>query len=349
MLRSIIYTSCTVLLTCCTATKLTTTVSADAIKPLVVTEKVLFDSDDPAIWVNAANPPESLVIGTDKETGGGLYAFNLQGKIVNKVQGLQRPNNVDVVYALPLKGVPTDMAVVTERETNKLRFFSLPGLLPVDGGGLQVFAGEKEQKPMGVASYTNKAGESYVIVGRKNGPSGTYLWQYKLLDDNGKVALQLVRKFGQFSGKKEIESIAVDNELGYVYYSDEQYGIRKYYAEPGKGDEELAVFGQGEFKEDNEGISIYKFTNGTGYILVSNQGANHFNIYAREGAGNQPHQHTLIASVPVCTNQSDGSEVTSVALPGFKGGLFVAMSTDRTFQYYQWADIAAKLGLQTAN
>ncbi len=44
----------------------------------------------------------------------------------------------------------------------------------------------------------------------------------------------LVRKFGLFSGKKEIESIAVDDALGYVYYSDEGYGVRKYYADPSK-------------------------------------------------------------------------------------------------------------------
>ncbi len=67
------------------------------------------------------------------------------------------------------------------------------------------------------------------------------------------VSAKLIRKFGRFSGKKEIESIAVDNELGYVYYSDEQFGIRKYYADPEKGDNEVAVFGQGDYKEDNEG------------------------------------------------------------------------------------------------
>lgn len=40
------------------------------------------------------------------------------------------------------------------------------------------------------------------------------------------------------------------------------------------------------------------------------------------------------------TRESDGNDVTNIALPGFPGGLLVAMSADRTFQYYAWDDIA---------
>jgi 3-phytase len=62
----------------------------------------------------------------------------------------------------------------------------------------------------------------------------------------------VVRKFGKYSGLKEIESIAVDDEMGYIYYSDEQFGVHKYYADPAKGNEELSVFGQGDFTSDVE-------------------------------------------------------------------------------------------------
>ncbi len=337
------------ILVSCNHQKKMSVTTTSAVKPVVVTEKVVFDSDDPAIWINPADASQSLIIGTDKETGGGLYAFNLQGKIVNKVIGLQRPNNVDVVYGMLLKGKPTAIAVVTERETNKLRFYALPDLKPVDGGGIDVFAGEKDRRPMGIGIYTRTSDHSiYVIVGRKTGPAEGYLWQYKLLDDDGKIAMQFVRQFGKYSGKKEIESIAVDNELGYVYYSDEQAGIRKYYADPQKGNEELAIFGQGEFKEDSEGISIYKCSDSTGYILVSDQAADCFNIYPREGTAGNKHLHQRISVIPVATHQSDGSEITSYSLPGFEGGLFVAMSTDRTFQYYRWKDMAKKASLLVA-
>ena len=102
------------------------------VKPAIVTQPVLFDSDDPAIWVNPANPAQSLVIGTDKNETGALYVFDLDGKIVqNKVvKGLKRPNNVDIAYGLTLNGKPTDIAVTTERMTHKLRMFSLPDMKP---------------------------------------------------------------------------------------------------------------------------------------------------------------------------------------------------------------------------
>ena len=48
--------------------------------------------------------------------------------------------------------------------------------------------------------------------------------------------------------------------------------------------------------------------------------------------------------VKLSTNASDGSEATSVPLgDAFPCGLFVAMSDDRTFQYYDWRDIAAEI------
>ncbi|MGN6492474.1 MAG: phytase [Agriterribacter sp.] len=324
-----------------------------AIKPVVVTEKVLDDSDDPAIWIDTANLHNSLIIGTDKNNdNGGLYVFGLNGKINREktALGLKRMNNADVAYGFKTGTGYTDIVAATERERNSIRIFSLPDMKPLDNGGIEVFTGEAERSPMGIALYKRASDSAvFAIVGRKSGPAEGYLFQYLLKPNgNGQVQAELVRKFGKYSGKKEIESIAVDNEAGYVYYSDEQTGIRKYYADPEKGNEELALFGQGEFKDDNEGISIYKFPNGTGYILVSDQAANRFNIYPREGSNGNPHQHTLITSIPVSTNQSDGSDVTAASLPGFKDGLFVAMSTDGTFHFYSWADIAKKAGLKSA-
>ena len=313
------------------------------IQPAVITEQVKFDSDDPAIWVNPQNPARSLVIGTDKSAEGALYVFDLEGKIKQVVPNLQRPNNVDIAYGLLLNGKRIDYAVTTERITHKLRFYSLPDMQPIDDGGIPAFEGEtgtQYRDLMGVAVYTNKKNEHYVIAGRKTGPQdGTYLWQYRLTDNGaGKIKATLVRKFGHYSGKKEIESIAVDNEAGYVYYSDEQYGVRQYYADPEKGNEELTVFGTTGFTEDHEGISIYKTSPTKGYILVSDQGANKFHIFSRSGT-----THTLLKVVKVSAGHSDGSDIVNVPLNNtFKHGLFVVMSDDRSFHYYRWEDIAGK-------
>lgn len=323
------------------------------IAPLVVTEPVQFDSDDPAIWINPADPAQSLIIGTDKEAGGGLYVFDLAGKIIREktVSGLQRPNNVDLEYGLMLGGKRVDIAVTTERLTNRLRVFAVPSMQAIDGGGLEVFAGEALRDPMGISLY-KRAGDGavFAIVGRKSGQSGSYLWQYRLEDDgSGQVKATLVRKFGVYSGKKEIEAIAVDDAAGYVYCSDEMAGVRKYAADPDAPDAgtELAFFGEKDFARDIEGISVYEVDAKTGYLLVSDQQRDTFNIYRREGDAGAPHVHTLIKTVALSTLESDGSEVTSVALsPKFPGGLFVAMSTDKTFHLYSWEQIAKAPGEQ---
>ena len=324
--------------------------NAVAIKPVYISEKVGFDSDDPAIWVNPKDASKSLVIGTDKSATGGLYVFDLEGKIQHQlvVKGLKRPNNVDIAYGLKLNGKSTDIAITTERISHKLRVFSLPDMTAIDGGGIPVFEGEtlpEYRDLMGISIYTSKSGKIYAIVGRKTGPKdGSYLWQYLLTDNgSGQVKAELVRKFGQYSGKKEIEAIAVDNELGYIYYSDEQHGVRQYYADPEKGNEELALFGTTGFSEDHEGISIYKTSASKGYILVSDQGANRFQIFSREGTAQNKFDHQLLKIVKVEASHSDGSEVVNMPLNStFKHGLFVVMSDDKTFHYYRWEDIAGK-------
>ncbi|MEE4270617.1 MAG: phytase [Thermoanaerobaculales bacterium] len=335
-----------------------TTTAAAVISPVLITEPTAVDSDDPAIWINPEDPAESLILGTDK--GGEIYVFDLDGKIIPEktVSGLGRTNNIDVAYGLQLGGETVDIAVSTDRGNNTLRAFRLPEMTPVDNGGIEAFTGQPPEKrlPMGLALYTRPSdGALFAFVSRKEGPSGAYLWQYRIEDDGtGAVKGTKVREFGSFrdditmmdEGEEkiaEIEAIAVDNELGFVYYSDEWGGIKKYHADPDHPDAavELAVFGEDGFTQDREGISIYKVNDGTGYILVSDQQANAFRIFKREGEPDDPHDHQLVKVVQVSTNESDGSDVTSTVLDErFPSGLFVAMSDNRTFHYYSWDDIA---------
>ena len=326
---------------------ITATVADDAIAPVLITEPTAVDSDDPAIWINPDDPAKSLILGTDK--GGAIYVFDLQGTIIPEktVTGMGRMNNVDVACGFSLGGETIDIALATDRNENKIRAFRLPEMTAIDNGGIEAFEGETPelQRPMGLALYTRPSdGAIFAIVSRKDGPSGAYLWQYLLEDDGaGNLNLTKTRAFGEIVGGKEIEAVAVDNELGFVYYSDETAGIHKYLADPdapGAG-EELAFFGAEGFTDDHEGISIYKINDGTGYILVSDQQANTFRIFRREGEADDPHNHQLIKVIQISTNESDGSDATSTVLDErFPSGLFVAMSDNRTFHLYSWDDIA---------
>ena len=316
----------------------------------VITDTVSYDTDDPAIWMHPSDPSKSLVIGTDKDSLGALYVFNLEGKVIDSLvrKGIQRPNNVDVGYGLALADGLTDFAVTGERLTSRLRFFSLPDMQELTLGGFEIFQGEEGSEYrdlMGVALYKSpKTGKQYVIAGRKNGPKdGTYLWQYEITAAADDIQLELVRKFGQYSGKKEIEAIAVDAALGYIYYSDEGVGVRKYAAEPDMGNEELALFATEGFADDHEGISIYEVDDSSGYLLVSDQQANLFHVFPREGSPENPHAHPLITKILLSTNQSDGSEVSSRSFgPKFPKGIFIAMSDNKTFHFYRWEDVAGK-------
>jgi 3-phytase len=308
-----------------------------SIKPDIITESTLNDTDDPAIWVHPTDPSKSIVFGTDKETNGAIYAFDLEGKVLaNKtIRNIKRPNNVDVGYGFRMNDtLTTDIMVFTEREKQQIRLFSVPEMIPLDNGGFKVFEDTQniESKlPMGIALYKSpKDGLFYAIVSRKYGPKKGYLYQYILTLDGGRIQIKLVRKFGNFSGKKEIEAIAVDAEMGFIYYSDEGHGIRKYYAEPSKGNEEISCFGRDYFLEDMEGIAIAKLKNQSGYLIVSDQQRGQFNLFDRK-------TNAFIKAVNLTTTATDGCEVVTVPLnKKFKSGLFVAMNEEKNFYFYDF-------------
>jgi 3-phytase len=319
------------------------------VKPVFITEPVEYDSDDPAIWVNAVDVSKSLVVGTDKDQDGALYTFDLKGKNMpsKKFYPLQRPNNVDVQQGVPnpISGGTLDIAVVAERNTHKFRILRMPDLKPLDMGGIEAFVGEQGEMKrdlMGVAVYQNPASqETFVVIGRKTGPQdSTYLWQYRLnLVSDTLFKANLVRKFGYFSGRKEIEAIMIDDAAGLVYYCDEQVGVRMYYADPAKGNTELAFFGQQLFADDNEGIALYPGTNGEGYIFISDQAASKLQVFSRHkrDADGKP---LYIGFVQFKAVNTDGIEIYAGNLGAqFPKGLLVAMSDDKTFHYYSMETI----------
>jgi 3-phytase len=191
--------------------------ASDTLRPAVITERVLADSDDPAIWVDPGDPARSIVLGTDKhDTRGGVYVFDLAGRIdrTRTVTPLQRMNNVDVESRFAAGENELEIAAATERNRMALRVFALPNMRPIDCGGIRVFDGDPGRAPMGVALYRRpRDGAVFAIVGGKGGPTdGTYLWQYRLQRDGaGCVRGVKVREFGAYSGRAEIEAIAVDD------------------------------------------------------------------------------------------------------------------------------------------
>ena len=306
------------------------------IEPTLVTEKLPHDSDDPAIWINKENPEQSIVFGTNKdEINGGVYAFDLDGKIIKEksLTGIAYPNNVDVEYGFKINdSTETDIMVFSEREKHQIRMYSIPDMTPLDNGGFKVFEDEIDvemKRPMGVSLYKNpNTGNISAFVSRKAGPLEGYLHQYSFESDSLGVHANLLRKVGKFSGEKEIEAIAVDDELGFVYCSDEGVGIRKFHADHKMENEEISMFGGEDFKDDIEGIAIATYPNGEGFIIVSNQQDHSFNFYKRS-------DNSFVKTLNLGTIETDGCDIVTTSLGDkFPNGLFVSMNDEKDFFYH---------------
>lgn len=310
--------------------------------PEVITEKVNFDTDDPAIWYNESEPERSLVLGTDKDPNGALCVFDLKGKRIDSlsIRNLNYPNNVDVQQAILCdNGQRIDIAITVERPLSLMRVFRLPDMKPIDGGGFRVFEGQQPEQarwPMGVAIYYDHHEDcAYVVLSRKTGPTdGTYLWQYALhFYREDSMSVKHVRSFGEFSGEPgEIEAILVDDKRGEIYYSDEAKGVMVYHANKDSGNQKIRSFGLEGFKEDREGIAMAE-NDADAYIFVSDQAAHAFHVYSGKTG-------KFIRKIHLAAKETDGIEICSKSFGDlFPNGIFVCMSDDRTFQFYDLGKI----------
>ena len=321
------------------------------VQPRIVTEPVKHDTDDPAIWINRANPAESLILGTDKDADGALYVFGLDWRVRHDkvVRGLARPNNVDVAYYVLIGGERRDVVVVAERFAHRLRIYTLPDMRAADGGGMAVFEGERARDVMGVATYMRAIdGAVFAIVSRSDrfAPREGYLHQYRIVDDGTGVLRGIkTRAFGTWSGRKEIEALSVDAEGGHIFASDETFGLRKYLADPSAedADDELASFGTEGFARDHEGSAVMRHADGRRWLFVSDQQAGALRVFDLAGSVESPATPVFIGHINYAAQETDGIELTTESLPGFPSGLLVAMSDDRTFHYYDLADLIAAM------
>ncbi|WP_318215855.1 phytase [Streptomyces sp. SCL15-6] len=145
------------------------------------------DADDPAIWRNPADPDRSLVVATAKE--GGLRVYDLDARLVQSVAAPPAPgpddapgrfNNVDLVEGMRLTTGRADLAVTTDRGSDRLRVYRIDPAGPgrpltdvTDPAAAPVFsAGQAEindqRTVYGLATWTDKATHrSYALVSRR--------------------------------------------------------------------------------------------------------------------------------------------------------------------------------------
>jgi 3-phytase len=289
------------------------------INPTLFTERVQFDSDDPAILYNAQRPEKSLIVGTDKEKapGGGIYVFNLEGRIVGKYLGIDRPNNVDSFVPSQLPTANKHFFVLTERYQSRLRVFSISqdGTIEDMSGKTDVFVGQvgEDKEPMGIACFGDE-----VFVTPKAGSLTKHIEKLRLVfnPQSGKFDAVSISKFGNFSGKKETESLVVDPILKRVYYSDELVGIWSYSLDHLTSP--LRLIKNSDHQGDHEGLALTEK-----YLVSTDQrkGGSYFWLYDRWNL-------SLKGGFRTPLDETDGIDICTRPMgPKFPKGIMVGMNS----------------------
>lgn len=304
-------------------------------------------ADDPAIWVHPSDPSRSLIIGTDKKNG--LDIYDLAGK---RVQTLPdgRMNNVDLRYGFPLAGQQVTLVAATNRTDQTLALYAVD-----DNGRLSNVADGKiatgMPDPYGLCMYRSAAGEYFVFA--NDGDTGHFK-QWQLEARGARVGARLVR---EFSVGSQAEGCAADDGTGVLYVAEEDVGLWRYSAAPEGGSTRTSIdsVDNGNLTDDAEGVTIFYGAGASGYLIVSSQGSNDYNVYRRDGANEFIGKFAIVQSPAGIdgTTDTDGIDVTSTPLGStFPHGVFVAQDGNNTspsaaqnFKLVPWERIAEALQL----
>lgn len=221
------------------------------------------NADDPAIWYNSAHPGSSLVLGTAKE--GGLDVFGLDGHAVQRLPAPAAPgadaapgrfNNVDLLPGLRFPdGSRADVAVVTDRGRDRIRFYRIDGGNPAapltdvtDTAVPRAFSAteadvDDQFTAYGTAAWHDpRTGRSYVLASRRH-TAQVGLFEVRVTAA-GTVTYQHVRTItlpstfrlpggGTWSPCEDpgtgpqAEGLVVDAARGVAYIGQEDIGIWK--------------------------------------------------------------------------------------------------------------------------
>ena len=260
--------------------------AVDPSTPVVVTTDietpVLYDDDeggnasgdDPAIWVHPADSAESIVITTAKE--GGLRVYDLAADELQSLAAEPAPradgadgryNNVDIAYGLDLGDGPVDIAVVSDRYNDQLRFFAidpagasatqplhevtapeLPFLFSADRAEV-----DEEHTAYGLAVWQPKGGDAVAVVTQEG---ATTVATVRLVAGDGVVGyadaatIDFPATFPLPDGTTwipceepgvlpQLEGVSVDQRTGVLYAAQEDVGLWRLQLPIGRGEPKL--------------------------------------------------------------------------------------------------------------
>jgi 3-phytase len=215
--------------------------------------------DDPAIWVHP-DSARSIVIVTAKE--GGLRVYDLDSTEVQSLPAEPAPradgvpgryNNVDIAYGMPLGGQTVDVAVVSDRYNDQLRFFAIDPagadaavpLREVTAAEQEFLfnpdraAVEEEHTAYGVAAWQPGDGSAYAVITQEG---TTRIATARIVATGGQLGytdvshLDLPGSFPLPDGttwtpceepgvQPQLEGVAVDQRSDVLYATQEDVGL----------------------------------------------------------------------------------------------------------------------------
>ena len=311
-------------------------------------------ADDPAIWVNEADPAESLIVGSNKVRG--LLVFDLDGQVVSRLDS-GRINNVDLRAGIRVGAEETIVVAGTNRTTMTLDILALdpetgqlsPLGQPIDPG----FADD----PYGLCLYHSAAsGDLYVFANGQDGAVGQ--WR---LDADGRGGLTGVR-VRDWAVASQPEGCVADDANGWLFIGEEEAGIWRFDAEPTAATDRpvvvdttgLGAAGGGRLAADVEGLALYAPPGGgsrDGFLVASSQGNHTYVVYDRA----PPHAYRgtfRIAGEGAVDGAEETDGIDLVATPvgaDYPAGLLVAQDgynydadgarINQNFKLVSWADV----------
>ncbi len=306
-------------------------------------------ADDPAIWIHPSNPEKSVIIGTDKK--GGLATYDLTGNQLN-YYAVGDMNNCDLRIGFPLNGDTIDILAASNRTMQSVSLFRI-----VENGGLdsihnRIIQSKMSDEVYGLCMYqSKKTGLFYVFV---NGKSGE-VEQYELFATENKIDAKLVRSFKLGT---QTEGMVADDETGNLFIGEELAGIWKFDAEPNGSTEGVFIENSSEenpnIKYDVEGLAIYPTDSVNGYLIASSQGNYSYAVFGRQGENKYLGSFRITDGAVDGVEETDGLDVTTVALPGFPKGILVVQDgfnydggkkKSQNYKYISWEEVAKVLNL----
>lgn len=301
-------------------------------------------ADDPAIWIHPTNPAASLILGTNKKSGLGVY--NLDGKQLQFLRA-GKLNNVDVRQGvLTSTGRRVDLAAASRRDARGISLFfietrgDVTTLRELPGSPATVTI----QEPYGFCMYkpADQPGV-HCLVNDKTGKVEE--WRVEIgEDERPSLTLVCTRKL-----ETQVEGMVADDETNTLFVSEEDTGIWKFPLGSGDATKGQLIAKAGEhIVPDAEGLAIARTGRDDGYLICSSQGDSTFAVFDRKPP------HAFVRSVRITAGQfgaveeTDGIEVCLLPLgPRYPHGVFVAQdginSPGQNFKIVEWPRFAETL------